>query len=188
MNQFFMFNLQSLINTLFPPVVRNFFRQLYRNFLNAVCMAQLYIYFALDKVPFLCWMCPVLEHMDGFIRIVWGFIVYIVKLEVCFLWNIAKLYARALRCAICLFYGYSILFAVSNMEFATNIPMLEMILQNTEWLYQYAGQFVDFNVAILKKVVENFCAVPFEQKSYFEQEILDCVKQFVDSAKQFINS
>lgn len=188
MNQFFMFNLQSLINTLFPPIVRNFFRQLYRNFLDDVCTAQLYIYFALYDIPLLCWLCPVLECMDAFTRVICWFIAYAVKIEVWILLNMARLYVRLLRYAIYLFYGYSILLAVSNMEFATSIPMLEMILQNTEWIYQYAGQFIDFNVAIVKKAVENFCAVPFEQKSYFEQEIINCVKPFVDSVNQFINN
>ena len=188
MNQFFMFNLQSLINTIFPPVVRNFLRQLYRGILDDVCMAQLYIYFALDDIPFLQWMCPMLELLDAFTRAVCWFFVYVVKIEVWILLNMARLYGRLLRYAIYLFYGYSILLAVSNMEFATNIPMLEMILQNTEWIYQYAGQFIDFNVAIVKKAVESFLSKPFEEKSYFEQFFLHYVKQFVDIAKQFINN
>lgn len=188
MNQFFMFNLKSLINTLFPPVVRNFLRQLYRNFLDDICLAQLYIYFVLDDIPYARWMCPVLECLDAFTRAVCWYIAYVVKIEVWFLLNMARLYVRLLRYAICLFYGYSILLALANMDFSANIPLLEMILQNTEWIYQYAGQFIDFNVAIVKKAVENFCAVPFEQRSTFEQIFINDVKRFVDTANQFINN
>ena len=190
MNQFFMSNhvIRTTINVLFPPAIRNGFAQVFRSFLDDICMIQQYIYFALDAVPFLRWMCPMFELMDMFICGFCRLIAYAIKIEVWYLWIFAKLYFKLLRYAVYLFFGYSILMVLANMEISANISLLEMILQNTEWIYQYAVQFIDFNVAIVEKAVENFCSVPFEQRSYFEQEFLGCVKQFVDSANQFINS
>lgn len=190
MNQFFMSNpvIRTTINVLFPPAMRNEFARFFRSFLDDICMIQLYIYFALDTVPFLRWICPVFEVMDIFTRGFCWLIAYAIKIEVWYLWILAKLYLKLLRYAIYLFFGYSILVVLANMELSANISLLEMILQNTEWVYQYAVQFINFNVAIVEKAVENFCTVPFEQRSYFEQDFLEFVNQFVDAANQFINS
>lgn len=187
MHQFVVSGFMSFINVIFPPSMRNGLAQLYRAVLNYICLAQLYIYFSLDNISILRWMCPVLETLDMFTRTVCRLIVYIVRLEVWFWWNFAKVYAKLLRYVLYFFWGYSILVALANVDSSVSIPVLKLILQNTEWIYQCAGQFIDFNVAILKKITLNFCAVPFEQRGYIEQEILRRVNRVVDVANEFIN-
>ncbi len=175
------------LNAIFPQELINLFRWLGTQMIDFITLLQLHVYFWFWDIPSLRWMHYVFRAQDWIFRVLWVYLKLCWRIFV----QIARFYPRVLRGCVRFILCYSLLtYLCSTPDISTKLPLLENILQNCDWLYDIASNFVDINICILRKMFENFCATPIEECNPIIGPILSNIindsTSLIDKLFQFI--